>query len=92
MPDASVRPSAADLQNVLRDSFGLDEFRPGQQEAAEAVLAGRDALVIMPTGSGKSLIYQLPALLLPGAGPEPYDKFVADTNPHADPKVHRSIG
>lgn len=66
MPDASARPSAADLHNVLRDSFGLDEFRPGQQEAAEAVLAGRDALVIMPTGSGKSLIYQLPALLLPG--------------------------
>ena len=66
MPEASARPSAADLQQVLRDSFRHEEFRPGQREAAEAVLAGRDAVVIMPTGSGKSLIYQLPALLLPG--------------------------
>ena len=51
---------------MLRDCFRVQEFRVGQREAIEAVLAGRDALVIMPTGSGKSLIYQLPALLLPG--------------------------
>ena len=46
--------------------FGHDGFRPGQREAVAAVLAGRDAVVIMPTGSGKSLCYQLSALLLPG--------------------------
>ncbi len=46
--------------------FGLDEFRPGQREAVEAALAGRDSLVVMPTGGGKSLCYQLPALA--GAG------------------------
>jgi ATP-dependent DNA helicase RecQ len=55
-----------DLEATLRDRFGLTEFRPGQREAIEAVMAGRDGLVIMPTGSGKSLIYQLAALLLPG--------------------------
>jgi ATP-dependent DNA helicase RecQ len=54
------------LRKTLRGRFGLDEFRQGQEEAIRAVLEGRDALVIMPTGSGKSLIYQLPALLMPG--------------------------
>ncbi len=52
--------------STLQTRFGLSSFRTGQREAIDAVLAGRDALVIMPTGSGKSLIYQLPALLLPG--------------------------
>ncbi|HKC24688.1 MAG TPA: ATP-dependent DNA helicase RecQ [Thermoanaerobaculia bacterium] len=46
--------------------FGHAAFRPGQQEVVEAVLAGRDVLAVMPTGSGKSLGYQLPALRLPG--------------------------
>ena len=51
---------------VLVDRFGHDEFQEGQWEPMRAVLDGRDALVVMPTGSGKSLVYQLPALMLPG--------------------------
>lgn len=58
--------SGSPIEYALRDRFGLDHFRIGQREAIEKVMAGRDGLVIMPTGAGKSLVYQLPALLLPG--------------------------
>ena len=51
---------------LLRDVFGFDAFRPGQQEIVEAVIAGKNTLAIMPTGGGKSLCYQLPALVRPG--------------------------
>ncbi|MEA2348798.1 MAG: ATP-dependent helicase RecQ [Thermoleophilaceae bacterium] len=55
--------SQSTLDDALRSYFGFDGFRPGQREACQAALAGRDALVVMPTGSGKSLCYQLPGLL-----------------------------
>ncbi len=55
-----------DAAHLLRDIFGFDDFRPGQGEIVEAVAAGRDTLAIMPTGGGKSLCFQLPALLRPG--------------------------
>ncbi len=51
---------------VLAERFGYGEFRPGQRAVVEAVLAGRDALAVMPTGAGKSICYQVPACVLPG--------------------------
>jgi ATP-dependent DNA helicase RecQ len=54
------------IERTLKESFGHDAFRPGQRQIVEMTLAGRDALVLMPTGGGKSLTYQLPAVLLPG--------------------------
>lgn len=54
------------VDKLLIERFGLTQFREGQREAVEAVLSGRDAIVVMPTGSGKSLCYQLTALALPG--------------------------
>ena len=55
--------SPMDLRPALHEHFGFAGFRPGQREACEAALADRDVMVVMPTGSGKSLCYQLPALL-----------------------------
>ena len=54
---------ASDVDGALRELFGFAGFRPGQREAVEAARDGRDVLVVMPTGSGKSLCYQLPALM-----------------------------
>ncbi len=62
----SLARSAIDLEHTLRERFGLKRFRAGQREVIEQVLGGRDVLCVMPTGGGKSLCYQLPALLLPG--------------------------
>jgi ATP-dependent DNA helicase RecQ len=63
MPAEKTARSALD---VLAASFGFTSFRPGQQQVVEALLAGRSALAVFPTGAGKSLCYQLPALLLDG--------------------------
>ena len=54
------------IEHALKTNFGHDTFRPGQRDVIEHILAGQDAFVLMPTGGGKSLTYQLPALLLPG--------------------------
>ena len=56
----------SEATETLRDVFGFDAFRPGQEEIANAVTAGHNVLAIMPTGGGKSLCFQLPALLRPG--------------------------
>jgi ATP-dependent DNA helicase RecQ len=56
----------AAAQQALRKTFGFEAFRPGQGEIVSAILDGRDVLAVMPTGSGKSLCYQLPALLRDG--------------------------
>ncbi len=53
-------------EQVLREVFGYDAFRPGQKHIIESVLAGRDCIAVMPTGAGKSLTFQIPARLLPG--------------------------
>lgn len=53
-------------QEILKQYFGYDSFRPGQNELVQAILSGRDTLGIMPTGAGKSICYQVPALALPG--------------------------
>ena len=57
----------ADLEKPARERFGIEELRPGQRAILEEVIRGRDVLAILPTGGGKSLTYQLPALALPGA-------------------------
>jgi ATP-dependent DNA helicase RecQ len=68
MPKVSPlpRPTLADARAALRVAFGYDQFRAGQEMAIESVLAGQDTLVVLPTGGGKSVCYQIPALVLPG--------------------------
>src|SRR6476661_1171854 len=58
--------SLSDPITSLREHFGFDDFREGQRDVIESVLAGKDVIVVMPTGSGKSLCYQLPAMILDG--------------------------
>lgn len=65
MPDSQTT-SEYDLPGRLREFFGFETFRPGQEDIVRSVVQKKDALAVMPTGSGKSLCYQLPACLLKG--------------------------
>ena len=58
----------SDASRVLTDVFGFDGFRPSQEDVVDHLMAGGDAMVVMPTGSGKSLCYQVPAIARPGTG------------------------
>lgn len=55
-----------ELESLLKQYFGYTSFRPGQHEVIQTLLDGRDCLAIMPTGAGKSICFQLPALMMPG--------------------------
>lgn len=67
MPETgSERITGMTAKETLKTYFGYDSFRSGQESIIEAIMAGRDSLAIMPTGAGKSICYQVPALMLPG--------------------------
>ncbi|MFZ4834911.1 ATP-dependent DNA helicase RecQ [Rouxiella sp. Mn2063] len=66
MSTAAVINQELLAEQVLRNTFGYQQFRPGQQTIINTALAGRDCLVVMPTGGGKSLCYQIPALVMDG--------------------------
>src|SRR5215212_1399443 len=64
--DNGVRMNGSDIQQALSRYWGYSSFRPLQKEAMDAVLSGRDSIVVLPTGGGKSLCFQAPALVRPG--------------------------
>jgi ATP-dependent DNA helicase RecQ len=65
-PQTVALPPPEAAVQLARNRFGFEDLRSGQLEAIDAVMSGHDVLVVMPTGAGKSAIYQIAALLLPG--------------------------
>ena len=65
-PSKRIRPACDDLHSDLKRLFGMDAFKPGQEQVICALMDGRSAAAIFPTGGGKSLCYQLPSLLFDG--------------------------
>ncbi len=66
MTEESSKGAMAAARAALKQHFGYEDFRPGQQDLVQAVLSGRDCLGVMPTGAGKSICYQVPGVVLPG--------------------------
>ena len=66
MSQKHIKTTNVDLHSELKRIFGFDKFKGRQEEVIKSLLAGNDTFVIMPTGGGKSMCYQLPALILPG--------------------------
>src|SRR6266436_5226948 len=62
----NAQPPSASLLTLLKQTFGFDSFRPLQEEIIRDALGGRDVFALLPTGGGKSLCFQLPALVRPG--------------------------
>ena len=62
-----AKPRKSRIEKIAQSQFGYEQFRPGQQAAIQSIVEGHDTLAVMPTGSGKSAIYQIAGLMIPGA-------------------------